>query len=272
MPESALMILIFFAIILGAVITLIVILAYQKHKFNNTNNKNSYENSPQIRRKLLIECEKQKNSSQQTKQNTTEQQKPNVIQSASKYPRQTNYNSPNQANRQARQTTQNTTVQSKPNVAQSTSQYPKQATTNVQKNNNNYLPYHRKYLLTKREYGFYKKLKPIADKYNLQVLAKIRFADLVEVDENVNPNYKQTWFYKIQAKHIDFAIADEMKIITLLELDDSTHSQADRIERDEFVNAVTKKCGYILIHTYGELENIENEMRKYRKSTLKAIS
>ena len=34
MPEQALMVLIFFAIILGAVITLIVILVYQKHKFN----------------------------------------------------------------------------------------------------------------------------------------------------------------------------------------------------------------------------------------------
>lgn len=260
MPESALMILIFFAIILGAVITLIVILAYKKHKFNNANNKNSYENSPQIRRKLLIECEKQKNSSQQTNSDLDTysieemelnlkdlfENNPNIVQSASQYQRQTNYNSPNRANRQATATTQ--------------------------KSRSNYLPYHRKYLLTKREYGFYKKLKPIADKYNLQVLAKIRFADLVEVDENVNPNYKQTWFYKIQAKHIDFAIADEMKIIALLELDDSTHSQADRIERDEFVNAVTKKCGYILIHTYGELENIEKEMRKYRKSTLKAIS
>ena len=181
MPEQALMVLIFFAIILGAIITLIVILAYQKHKFNNKNNKSNYENSTQIRRKLLIECEKQKNSSQQTNSDLDTysieemelnlkdlfENNPNIVQSASQYQRQTNYNSPNRANRQATATTQ--------------------------KSRSNYLPYHRKYLLTKREYGFYKKLKPIADKYNLQVLAKIRFADLVEVDENVNPNYKQTW-------------------------------------------------------------------------------
>lgn len=149
---------------------------------------------------------------------------------------------------------------------------PVPGTQTTSKQKNSYLPYHKKSLLTQREYIFYKRLKLIADKYNLQVLAKIRFADLVEVNSNVNPKYKQTWFYKIQAKHIDFAIADEMKIITLLELDDSTHSQADRIERDEFVDSVVKKCGYTIIHTYGELETIENEMRKYRKSTFNAIS
>lgn len=44
------------------------------------------------------------------------------------------------------------------------------------------LPYRKKYLLTKNEYGFYKNLKEIADKYGYAVLAKIRFADLVEVN------------------------------------------------------------------------------------------
>lgn len=43
------------------------------------------------------------------------------------------------------------------------------------------LPYRRKFLLTKNEYWFYKSLKEIADKYDFAVLAKIRFADLVEV-------------------------------------------------------------------------------------------
>ena len=38
----------------------------------------------------------------------------------------------------------------------------------------NVLPYKKKYLLTKHEWAFYKKLKPLADRYNLVVIAKTR--------------------------------------------------------------------------------------------------
>ena len=34
-------------------------------------------------------------------------------------------------------------------------------------------PYKRKYLLTKNEFYFYKRLRPIAEKYNLNILTKI---------------------------------------------------------------------------------------------------
>ena len=48
--------------------------------------------------------------------------------------------------------------------------------------NNRFLPYRRKYLLTKNEWLFYKRLKPLADRYGLGITAKIRLADLIEVD------------------------------------------------------------------------------------------
>lgn len=43
------------------------------------------------------------------------------------------------------------------------------------------LPYTKKLLLTKNEWAFYKKLKPICDRHNLHILAKVRLADLVDV-------------------------------------------------------------------------------------------
>ena len=50
------------------------------------------------------------------------------------------------------------------------------------------LPYHFKYLLTKNEWDFYKKMKVVADKHDLHIIAKVRLADLVEVDDYLTGN------------------------------------------------------------------------------------
>lgn len=125
--------------------------------------------------------------------------------------------------------------------------------------NDGYYPYQKKYLLTKNEWYFYKRLKPVIDKYNLQIIAKIRLADIVEV----KPNNKGQWhslFNKIKSKHIDFAIVnkDNFEIKYLIELDDSSHNRIDRIKRDEFVNELCFKTGYKLLHTYGNVSEIDN--------------
>lgn len=214
------MIVIFFAIILGAVITLIIVSAYREKG----------------------------NSRKYVETRSEEREQPRFYASAeSSTPR-----SPS---------TKPRTKKTAPSSSASTS---KKST---------YLPYKKKYLLTQHEYRFYQqKLKPLADKYGLQILAKIRFADLVEVDEEkVKEEYFDTWFHKIMAKHVDFAFSDNMRIVTIVELDDRTHSEPDRIERDEFVNAVLKKCGYTIIHSYGETAQIEKELQKYRKSTINAV-
>lgn len=120
-----------------------------------------------------------------------------------------------------------------------------------------YYPYHKKYLLTKNEYYFYKKLKEITEPLNLQILAKIRLADLIEVNKGLDSRKWGMYFGKIKAKHIDFAIAEDMKIIALIELDDYTHKREDRQERDIFVNDVLAQTGYTLIRTYGDIQQIK---------------
>ncbi|MCM1007743.1 MAG: DUF2726 domain-containing protein [Ruminococcus flavefaciens] len=117
-------------------------------------------------------------------------------------------------------------------------------------------PYHRKKLLTQNEYRFYQKLKEITRPLGLQILAKIRLADLVEVNKGLDGKQWGYYFGKIKAKHIDFALADNMEIIALIELDDSTHQRADRQERDIFVNNVLEKTGYDLIRTYGDMQPV----------------
>lgn len=120
--------------------------------------------------------------------------------------------------------------------------------------------YTPKPILTNREYEFYKKLKPLADKCGLNIYTKVRLADLVEPKpKGENPLWMEC-FNKIRSKHIDFALADgDTNIIVLIELDDRSHERPDRVERDDFVNAVLKNTGYTLLRTYGELD----EIRRY---------
>jgi hypothetical protein len=118
--------------------------------------------------------------------------------------------------------------------------------------------YDAKTILTDREYEFYKKLKPLADEYGLSIFTKVRLADLIEPKPKAENPYWMECFNKIKAKHIDFALADEdTSIVALIELDDTSHARPDRVERDDFVNAVLDNTGYTLLRTYGELDVIE---------------
>ncbi len=116
------------------------------------------------------------------------------------------------------------------------------------------LPYHFKYLLTRNEWSFYRKLRPIAAKYGLCILAKVRLADLVDVDAYLTGNGFYKYFNKIMAKHVDFVLCnpENLAVKLILELDDSTHNAtAERASRDDFVDKVLTKCGYVIVHTYG---------------------
>lgn len=118
--------------------------------------------------------------------------------------------------------------------------------------------YRSKPILTDREYSFYCKLREISDECGLRIFTKVRLADLIEPKDRDDMSLWWQCFNKIKAKHIDFVLADDdTNIILLIELDDSTHARADRIERDEFVDAVLDNTGYILIRTYGETDEIE---------------
>lgn len=116
---------------------------------------------------------------------------------------------------------------------------------------NKALPYKKKYLLTKNEWAFYKRLKPVADELGYSILAKIRVADLVEVTSN-NRSEWQTYFNKINKKHIDFALAkpENFQIELLIELDDNSHNDKQK-SRDEFIEALYKQTGYKLLRVNG---------------------
>ncbi|MEE0022513.1 DUF2726 domain-containing protein [Ruminococcus sp.] len=118
--------------------------------------------------------------------------------------------------------------------------------------------YKKKYLLTKNEYSFYQKIKPIIQEKNLRILCKIRLADLIEPAVNKNQKEWYAAFNRIKSKHIDFAIAtDDMKVIALIELQDGTHQKSDRKERDAFVNTSVANAGYTLLSVYNNADGLK---------------
>ncbi len=107
--------------------------------------------------------------------------------------------------------------------------------------------YQPRWLFSYNEKAFYHKLRTFADRNGLFLFAKVRLLDLVEPRRG-QQKYK-TYFYKIQAKHVDFVLCDAKLVARwVIELDDTSHQRADRAERDNFVDEVLMSTGYTILH------------------------
>ena len=108
------------------------------------------------------------------------------------------------------------------------------------------LPYRlRDDFLSPAEFSFYKVLSSLVGA-RLTIQSKVRLADVFFV---ARPNENVAFFNRIAQKHLDFLVCDSvmMKPLFGVELDDSSHKQNDRQERDEFVESVCKVAGLPLL-------------------------
>ncbi|MCB1225312.1 MAG: DUF2726 domain-containing protein [Verrucomicrobiales bacterium] len=82
-----------------------------------------------------------------------------------------------------------------------------------------------------------------------QIFGKVRVADLMSVVPGMDRSERQKAFNRIQSKHIDFVIcrAADSEIFLLIELDDRSHNQPQRVERDDFVNRAAEAAGLPLL-------------------------
>ena len=89
-------------------------------------------------------------------------------------------------------------------------------------------------ILTACEKNFYQSLR-IAVGNEYLVSFKTRLADLITAVNRPNRNKA---FWRIACKHIDFTLIDPVTLDVMLciELDDKSHSRADRRARDHFVD------------------------------------
>lgn len=125
------------------------------------------------------------------------------------------------------------------------------------KKNKNSVRYKKKFILTKNEYSFFYKLKPIAEKHNLSILCKIRLADLIEPLPSTDKSEWYSAFNRIKSKHIDFVLTTQnLNVLLLIELEDSSHEKADRIERDNFVKAAIESAGLKLLCVYNNNDSV----------------
>ncbi len=113
--------------------------------------------------------------------------------------------------------------------------------------------YQSKWLFSTNEKDAYQKIKTITDKHGLHLFAKVRLYDLIEPKKGI-PKYK-TYLFKIQSKHVDFVICDNKLVATcVIELDDNSHANKKRQERDNFVDDALKTAGYKIIHIFAVKE------------------
>ena len=107
---------------------------------------------------------------------------------------------------------------------------------------------------------FYKLLKTITDKMEYSLFIQIPLYQLVEYKD-----YKD--FNKIKSKSIDFVITEKnCKVKLCIELDDKTHNNNKRIERDRFINEMFKELDIkilrIPVQNFYNIEELETKIRE----------
>lgn len=89
-----------------------------------------------------------------------------------------------------------------------------------------------------------------ADNGRHRFMGKVRLADIVKVKSGMNNGARQSALNKIQSKHVDIVACDpaSLSVQFVVELDDSTHSQSNRQNRDQLVDNILKATGIPIVH------------------------
>jgi very-short-patch-repair endonuclease/ribosomal protein L37AE/L43A len=84
---------------------------------------------------------------------------------------------------------------------------------------------------------------------NYRVFAKVRLADIVDVQKGLSASVRQSAFNRISGKHIDFLVcnANDLSIFGAIELDDKTHRAKGRQKRDQFLDKTLEAAGVPLL-------------------------
>lgn len=96
----------------------------------------------------------------------------------------------------------------------------------------------KRYLITLNELKFYNILLEIAKELDLILFSQVSLYNILETRNNLDYRTKVKYFNKISSKTIDFVLVDKTncRIKLCIELDDSTHNNPKRVERDLFIN------------------------------------
>lgn len=104
-------------------------------------------------------------------------------------------------------------------------------------------------ILTDTEVKFYNALLEATADMNVVIYPVMSLKELVYVVDEKGQKNQYKYFNKINKKHIDFTLCEPKtaKILGCIELDDYTHNQEKRQERDEYVNQVLAQANIPLL-------------------------
>jgi hypothetical protein len=109
------------------------------------------------------------------------------------------------------------------------------------------LPYEsRGHLLSRGELAFFHVLRGALPP-GLMVAPKVRVSDVLKCDAAA---WKQGFGGRISQKHVDFVVVDARttEFVLVIELDDRTHHQRDRRDRDDFIDRAFSAAGVEVLH------------------------
>lgn len=109
--------------------------------------------------------------------------------------------------------------------------------------------YARKSLFTPAERSFLGVLEPSLPS-GVRVLGKVRLEDFLGVKKGLTRAERLAARNRINRKHVDFLLVrvDDLSPLAGIELDDSSHDEEDRQERDAFVDTAFASAGLPILH------------------------
>lgn len=84
---------------------------------------------------------------------------------------------------------------------------------------------------------------------DFQLFGKVRVADVLIVTSGLDRSARHTAFNRISAKHFDFVLCSpgDFSVLCVIELNDKSHSQTKRQQRDDFLEAACRAAGLPLL-------------------------
>ncbi|WP_151703946.1 DUF2726 domain-containing protein [Nitrincola alkalilacustris] len=128
-------------------------------------------------------------------------------------------------------------------------------------------------LFTPAERSFYGVLSQAVGT-NATIFGKVRVADIATPRKGLARSIWQRAFNKISAKHFDFVLcdSDDLSVICVLELDDSSHKASKRQQRDEFLTGVCSAADIPFIRVPAKAGYVISEIQALLAPHLTAVS
>jgi len=98
----------------------------------------------------------------------------------------------------------------------------------------------------------------------MRVMCKVRLADVIAVKKGIKNPERQRLFNSILSKHVDFVLCDNDRVTAqyVIELDDKSHEDEERQDRDSFVDQVMQSAGIPIFHFSAKRGYSIEEIRK----------